>query len=219
MTSFKLGMWVDKVLTRIQEMVKSKDAPDVLSDRYFRFYHEDLDPVLNMLLADPERDKAAQHLKELRDALEDFFLRPSDAPEERKSKLSAIYRAGMALRNELKPVQEPEPRLETRLRDLPWRTCMDEEGHVVFDGGAGLRMPISGDVSKLAKAEIIAQAIRQQPVYDDAMRPRNVRNQPGCLPGNRIVSPHRPPSEKFLNPTSTIGVGTEKVTNSKTRTT
>lgn len=181
MTSFKLGMWVDRILAQVQEMVKSKEDPRALSDRYYRFYHEDLGPVLNMLTADPDREKAAQHLRELRDALEAHFLTPPSSPEETQKNYSAIFRAGMALRNELRPPEEEAPRAEARLHDLPWRTYMDEEGHVIFDGGAGLRVPISGDISRLAKSEIIAQAIRQQPVYPDAVRPKNALNKPGGL--------------------------------------
>lgn len=181
MTSFKLGMWVDRILAQVQEMVKSKDDPQAQSSRYYRFYHEDIDPVLNILMTDPSRAEAAAHLRALRDALESHFLNLPASPEQAKKNYSAIFRAGMALRNELKPEMEEAPRAEARLHDLPWRTYMDEEGHVVFDGGAGLRVPISGDISSLAKAEIIAQAIRQQPVYPDDVRPRNALNKPGGL--------------------------------------
>jgi len=181
-TAFKLASWVDKILLRAQELIKSSAPAGDLNREYFKLSHEDIEPVLNILAADPAHEQAAQLIKQLRDGLEALFLAPPGAPEARKETKSAVFRAATELRNLLNPATPREPAApQTRLRDLPWRTFMNEEGHIIFDAGGGLVVPIRGELRELAKGTIIAQAIRQQPVYPESVRPPNVRQQPGAL--------------------------------------
>ena len=177
----KLDMWCKKVVAGINDLIKSKESPRALTERYFRFYQEDMEPVLHILLGDPRYETATRHLNRLRDALDGLFLSPPDDQEERKKILSTVYRAAIALQKELRPQEADQAFAETKLRDLAWRTRMDDEGYIVFDAGGGIVVPLSGDIRQLARPGIIAQAIRQQPACPEDMRPRNVRNQPGSL--------------------------------------
>ena len=181
-TEAKLAQWVDKVLKQIQELVKSRKDARSAGAEYFRLDQEEIAPILPILSSDEQYAAASEHLRELRAALEALILSPAKDAKGRKQQLSTIYRSGTALRNELKPAgRDEEPVLETKLRDLAWRTRMDDEGHVLFDAGGGLVVPIRGDIRELARPQIIAQAIRQQPAYPDVMRPRNVRDLPGSM--------------------------------------
>jgi hypothetical protein len=180
--AIKMALWVDKVLGMVQELVKSSPDPQTQSADYFRLDQEEIAPVLSIMAPDETYATAVEHLKEFRNALETYFIGPPVGPAERKERLSTIYRAGTALRNELKPaepVEEEQP--QTRLHDLAWRTRLDEEGHILFDAGGGLVVPIRDDISELARPQIIAQAIRQQPPYPEDVRPKNLRDVPGAL--------------------------------------
>jgi hypothetical protein len=178
----KIGQWADKVLHQLEDLLKSNEPTHRLSAAYFRIDQEELAPVLPMLASDEKYAKAAEHLRDLRQALEGYFLHPAANDVQRKERLSAVSRAGRALRDDFHPAGESkQPILETKLRDLAWRTYKDEEGHIIFDAGAGLRVPIRGDIRELAHPQIIAQAVRQQPPYPDAVRPRNLRGEPGAL--------------------------------------
>ena len=180
-TADKLRTWSKKLLTTVNDLVKSKEEPQTLAGRYFRFCQEEMEPVLHILSGDRQYEGAARHLKALRDALDGLFLRPPGGQDARKKILRTIYQAGVAFDNELHP-PEPDPDFgETKLRDLAWRTYMNDEGHIIFDAGGGLVVPIRGDIRQLARPGIVAQAVRQQPTYPEETRPRNVRNEPGAL--------------------------------------
>ena len=180
-TADKLRTWSKKLLTTVNDLVKSKEEPQTLAGRYFRFCQEEMEPVLHILSGDRQYEGAARHLKALRDALDGLFLRPPGDQDARKKILRTIYQAGVAFDNELHPPEKDRDFGETKLRDLAWRTYMNDEGHIIFDAGGGLVVPIRGDIRQLARPGIVAQAVRQQPTYTEETRPRNVRNEPGAL--------------------------------------
>ena len=177
----RLNSWCEKILTTVKALVESKELPNVLMDRYFQFYEHEMDPVLRLMMGDPEHEARADVLKDLRDSLEAFLqTHPSNA-QVRKIALAKVYKASIALQVELQPSEAEEAVPETRMRDLAWRTYMGDDGHVIFDAGGGLVMPISGDIKQFARPGIIAQAIRQQPAYPSEIRPNNIRKNPGAL--------------------------------------
>ncbi len=165
----------------MKALVDSREPHNVLMDRYFQFHEHEMDPVLRLMMGDPEHEVTAGLLKSLRDSLEVFLQTPPSDAQRRKIALAMVYKAGIALQTELQPSEEEEAVPQNRMRDLAWRTYMDDEGHVIFDAGGGLVMPISGDIKQFARPGIIAQAIRQQPVYPREMRPHNIRKNPGAL--------------------------------------
>jgi len=181
-SAIKMALWVDRTLAKVQELVKASDDPQSHTAEYFRIDQEELAPVLSIMAPDEQYATAVDLLKEFRVALENYFIGSPAEPAERKKRLSAIYRTGTALRNELKPAEQPEEEPpQTRLHDLAWRTRLDDEGHILFDAGGGLVVPIRGEIRELARPQIIAQAIRQQPPYPEDVRPKNLRNVPGSL--------------------------------------
>ena len=180
-TADKLGTWSKKVLLKVNELVTSRKGAKRVTGEYFRFYQEEMDPVLRILSGDPQYETAARHAKNLRDSLEGLLVGPRGTEGERKKLLGTIHKAGIGLQNELRPRKDDDFSGEVKMRDLAWRTYMDDEGHIIFDGGGGLIVPIRGEVQQFAKPGIIAQAIRQQPTYSEDMRPNNMHNDPGAL--------------------------------------
>jgi len=179
--SGRLNLWCDKILTTVKALVESKEPPNVLMDRYFQFHEHEMDPVLRLIMGDPEHEVMGGILKNLRDSLEAFLgTHPSNA-QGRKMALARVYKASIALQTELRPSGAEEVVPKTMMRDLAWRTYMNDEGHVIFDAGGGLVMPLSGDIRQFARPGIIAQAIRQQPAYPKEIRPDNIRKNPGAL--------------------------------------
>ena len=180
-TDAKLQKWVKDILGRVAALLETGDLQDA-SAEYFRIDQEELAPVLAILSGDDRRERAAQSLRSLREGLDRLFLNPPSTEPERKQAMALVSRAGMALKESMKPAEaEPEIVMRSSLRDLPWRTYMDDEGHITFDAGAGHVVPIRGDVRGLAKRELLAEAIRQQPAYPEAVRPKNMRGDPGAL--------------------------------------
>jgi len=177
----RLGRWAERVLSRVSALVKTPGGPRERAQRYVRLCEEEIDPVLRIMSGDPRRQKAAERLGTLRDKLDALFLTEHRTSESRQRALQDVFWAAVELQNTLRPAAERERPVRTRLRDLAWRMQMDDRGRMIFDVGAGLRVPVASDVWQLFTPEVIADVIRQQPTYPEAMRPLNVRQMPGAL--------------------------------------
>jgi len=175
----RLSRWADRILSQVNALAKSPEEHSALARRYVRFCEEELDPVLRILSGDPRQEKAAECLKILRDKLDGLFLVEHRTSESRQGALQEVFWAAVELQNALRPAAQPPAR--ARLRDLAWRMEMDERGRAIFNVGGGFRLPLSSDVWQLFTPDVIAQVIRQQPTYPEAMRPLNVRQMPGAL--------------------------------------
>jgi len=176
----KLALWVGDFMRKLKELTTSEAAKQSPLEACNRFAVEEIEPILSLWSPHEAFREPAHILRHVRRALE-VWAKARQAGHRAHNELRALWVETYRLKRLLAPEEDEQPTEGVRLRDVPWRTVLGNNGEILFDAGAGHLVPLRGNLNQLAWPKVMALVAQGVPPYPTDVRPVDVRGRPGGL--------------------------------------
>ncbi len=180
----KLADAVNDLLERTTELLEESDYSDHMLERVYRMKEELVTPSVRALKAKPQFAASADALEALFSAVEEYVVCYRREPERREERRLRVEGLRSRVRRELLPRSDREAeveRLVDEIRKWQVKTTLDANGRLVYSTASGAVVPPRNLIGSKVGISVIEQAVNAQRPYEDKVRPRDSRAEPGGL--------------------------------------
>ncbi len=180
----RLADAVNDLLQRITEILDQSDYSDYMLERVYRMKEEIVTPAVQTLKAHPQFAGSADVLAALFSAVEEYVVCYPSEPERREERRQRVEGLKSRVRREMLPRSDHEAEVEhlvDEIRKWQVKTTLDANGRLVYSTPGGAIVPPRGLIGTQVGIGVIEQAVKAQRPYEDKVRPRDSRGEPGGL--------------------------------------
>jgi len=180
----KLADAVNDLLGRITEILEESEYSDHMLERVYRMKEELVAPAVRTLKASPQFAASADVLAALFSAVEEYVVCYPHEPARREERRLRVEGLKSRARREFLPKSDNEAEVEhlvDEIRKWQVKTTLDASGRLVYSTAGGAVVPPRDLIGMKVGVSVIEQAVKAQRPYEDKVRPRDSRGEPGGL--------------------------------------